>query len=587
MRGFFKIVFATLLGLVLFCVLLFIFFSTLIAGFTAEKNEIKENSVLKITLDKKIVERETGNFFNQFARSWTGESGSIGLLELREAIREAGSDERIKGIFLNLTGAMAGFATLEELRNQLLDFKKTGKFIIAYADFYTEGGYYLASVADKIYLPPSGVLEFNGLNVEILFFKNLLEKLEIEPEVFKVGQYKSAVEPFINDRMSAANREQIRFLLESAYSQMIEEIAISRKISAKEIRKISDSLLIRKPEDALNLDFVTDIAYSTDAEDFIKEKLNLKHDEEIHFVQYDDLIERHDPEFGTSKSAKKVAVIYAVGEIREGKGDENNIGSESLSNTIAKAREDSSIKAIVLRVNSPGGSALASDVIWKEIKRTSKVKPVVASMSDLAASGGYYISAACDTIVAHPVTITGSIGVFGVMFNGKGFLNNKLHITSDHEQTGPYSDLGTFTRPLSGAEKKVVQQEVEDIYQRFITIVAEGRHLDTGYVNAIAQGRVWSGTMAKDKKLVDVMAGLDQAVKIAADRAGVEEYETVYLPEIENALLKQIFNDVADDRMQKTLQGELGEMYGYLKKVKALKELQGTQARLPFDLEMH
>ncbi len=584
MKAFLKYVFATFLGLFLF----FLFFTgilILLVSRSVPEVEVKRNSVLVLRLDKRIIERETGDLLTQLSRSLkSGEPGTIGLLELRQAIQAAAKSDKIKGIFLNVTNLDAGTATLEELRGELLRFKKSGKFVVAYAEMYSELGYYLASVADKIYLPPSGILEFNGIHTELIFFKRLLDKLQIEPEVFKVGQYKSAVEPFIADGMSDANRRQISTLLNSVYDHMLAEIGEARGIASSRLHEIADEMLVRNPEDALSYSLITDIGYKDEAESFMKEQIGLGAEETISYTDYWSMLDLSDAYSGLDKD--KVAVIYAVGDIQDGKGDDRTIGSETMMDELKKAREDSSIKAIVLRINSPGGSALASDVIWREVALTRKVKPVIASMGDVAASGGYYIAAGCDSIVAEATTITGSIGVFGVLFNGKDFLNDKLYISTDREKTGKYADIGSFTRPLNSQERVIIQKEVEDIYTKFLTVVAEGRNMDTAYVNTIAQGRVWSGSDAETKKLVDKQAGLDTAVEIAAGMAGVESYQLVHLPERPNLYLRQLFAETQGKIATRMLEKEFGEWYPWIKAAKEVQKMNGVQARLPVDIQI-
>jgi len=584
MKAFLKYVFATFLGLFLF----FLFFTgilILLVSRSVPEVDVKRNSVLVLRLDKRIIERETGDLLTQLSRSLkSGEPGTIGLLELRQAIQAAAKSDKIKGIFLNVTNLDAGTATLEELRGELLRFKKSGKFVVAYAEMYSELGYYLASVADKIYLPPSGILEFNGIHTELIFFKRLLDKLQIEPEVFKVGQYKSAVEPFIADGMSDANRRQISTLLNSVYDHMLAEIGEARGIASSRLHEIADDMLVRNPEDALSYSLITDIGYKDEAESFMKEQIGLGAEETVSYTDYWSMLDLSNAYSGLDKD--KVAVIYAVGDIQDGKGDDRTIGSETMMDELKKAREDSSIKAIVLRINSPGGSALASDVIWREVALTRKVKPVIASMGDVAASGGYYIAAGCDSIVAEATTITGSIGVFGVLFNGKDFLNDKLYISTDREKTGKYADIGSFTRPLNNQERVIIQKEVEDVYTKFLTVVAEGRNMDTAYVNTIAQGRVWSGSDAETKKLVDKQAGLDTAVEIAAGMAGVESYQLVHLPERPNLYLRQLFAETQGKIAARMLEKEFGEWYPWIKAAKEVQKMNGVQARLPVDIQI-
>jgi len=584
MKSFLKYVFASLVGLMLFFVLIVVLIISVISA-SVPDTVVADNSVLNLKLDKRIVERESGNLFAQLTKSFQGgEPGTIGLLELRMAIQKAATDSKVKGIFLNVSGLDAGMATLEELRVEISDFKKSGKFVVAYADSYSELGYYLASVADKIYLPPSGMLEFNGLHTELMFFKNLLEKLEIKPEVFKVGQYKSAVEPFINDKMSDANREQVRQLLNTIYENVLSEIGQSRNVSPDSLRKIADGMLVRNPQDALSFKLITDIAYLDSAEVFMKEKMGLGSSDKVCYSDYWSFLD-FEIEKDITKG-DKIAVIYAVGDIQDGQGDEQTIGSATMIEEIRKARADSSIKAVVLRVNSPGGSALASDVIWRELMLTKAVKPVIASMGDVAASGGYYIAAACDSILAQPNTITGSIGVFGMLFNGKDFINNKLYITTDREKTGPFADIGSFTRPVGVDERAIIQQEVEEVYMKFLDVVSTGRKLSIPDVDSIAQGRVWSGISAKQNKLIDTQSGLDEAITLASRMAKIENYKIVYLPERPNLYLKQLFRDTQNAIKQSMMEEELGELYPLVKATQKVQQLKGVQTRLPVDIEI-
>jgi len=582
MKQFFKIVFGTVIGIFLFLIICF----GLILLASGKKEELKENSVLKLELNKRIVERETDNFFSQLNLPFGDTEGSIGLLELKKAIKNAKADSRIKGIVLKTSSVEAGYASLEEIRKALLDFKSTGKFVIAYGDSYSEGAYFLASVADKIYLPEEGSLELNGLEVEIMFFKKLLDKLEIQPELFKVGEYKSASEPFIRENMSDENRKQLTELLDSFYKVYITNVAKSRKIEEAKLKEISDSMKVRTAQDALKYKLISDVGYFSDAEDFIRKKLLVQSKEKINYVGYNHYLYDISEDEEENTSSNKIAVIYANGSIEDGQGTNNTIGGESLAKEIRKAREDDDIKAIVLRVNSPGGSALASDIIWNEVQLCKK--PIIASMGDMAASGGYYISMACDTILAEPSTITGSIGVFGLFFQGQKFLNEKIGITSDRVKTGQYSDIGSFTRPVSSSERVIIQSEVDRIYESFTQKAAKGRKISVDKLKEVAKGRVWSGTQAKEIKLVDMFGGLDDAVKVASEKAKLgEDFKVVYLPEIKTALLKEVLLQMGGDEDESALlKSEFGSLYPYLKKLKEVKSYEGIQARLPYEIQI-
>lgn len=424
MPQFLKFTLATILGLFLFFVLMFFILIGLAMSATSEKEiTVSKNSVLSLKLDRDIDERGEKDPFEGLDMMGLGNS-KYGLDEIKGSIRHAKTDDNIKGIYLSTEILTAGMATVEEIRNELLDFKKSKKFIVAYNDICSEKAYYLTSVADKIYLNPQGALELNGLSSEIMFFKGTLEKLDIQPEIFKVGEFKSAVEPFLRDDMSAQNRLQVNSFLNSLNNYSLQNISKTRNKSFADLKRISDSMLVHYPEDALKLGLITDVGYYDEALAYMKQKAGIKKDAKLSLVELKNYRKLADDNSGYSKN--RIAVIYATGEIVNGEGGENTIGGTKYADEIRKARLDKNVKAIVLRINSPGGSAMASDVIWREVMLAKKVKPVIASMSDVAASGGYYMAMACDTIVAHPNTITGSIGVFGILANISGFLDNKL-----------------------------------------------------------------------------------------------------------------------------------------------------------------
>ena len=585
MWNFIKNVLAVATGFFLFTVLAIVGLVLIISTSTSDKVEhIKTQSVLKLKLDKEIVERESEEFFS--GGSFSPSGSTIGLMDLIEAISLAKTDDNIKGIYLDVNSVRAGFASLEEVRNALLEFKKSGKFIVAYGESYTEGAYYLASVADKIFLPPSGSLEFNGLESEQIFFKGALEKLNIKVEVFKVGSFKSAVEPFLLDKMSDSNRVQVKSFLNSIYDTYLTNVAASRKIEIQKLKLISDSMLVHNAQDALDFGLVTDMKYYNETEAYIRSMTGQDSTTKLNFVGYSALLADH--ELKPSNSKNKVAVIIANGEIRSGKGNDEVIGSETLAAQIRKAREDNKVKAIVLRINSPGGSALASDVIWNEVVLTKKVKPIIASMSDVAASGGYYIAMACDTIVAQPTTITGSIGVFGLVLNVENFLKEKLGVTTDREKTGEFSDVGSATRTLTVYERKIIQQEVEQIYEEFTSKAAIGRKMSQEELKRCAQGRVWSGSEALKMKLVDKLGGIRDAVKLATEKAGLkEDYSLVYWPEQKNSFWKKLLsgiNEVESTSTESILKKELGFVFPYVKSVKDLEQMNGIQARMTYKL---
>jgi len=576
--------------LVAFTILLVLGIIILIFSFPSNDVEVKESSVLFIKLNKPFVEKENAeSFAGALDNPFTSSQEGMGVLELKKTLKQAKEDENIKGIFLNMGLASGGLASFEEIRNALIDFKESKKFIVVYGEYFTEKAYYLASVADKIYLNPAGVVEFNGFSAERMFYIGALEKLEIKPEIFRVGNYKSAVEPFMLEEMSEASREQTKSYLGSIYNHFIQNIAKSRKIDKKALREIADSLKVRNPEDAKKYKLITDIGYYDEARAFIQKKLKIEEEDKVNFISLDKYQEyqaQEEEEISFSDDEPKIAVIVANGEIITGQGNENFIGSEKIAQTLRKIRRDENIKAVVLRINSPGGSALASDVMWREIMLTKEKIPVIASMSDVAASGGYYMAMACDTIVAQPNTITGSIGIFGILFDAHALLENKLGITTDRVSTGAFSDLGNPNRAMRDDEKIIVQEMIEEGYEIFTSKAAKGRNMKIADLKKIASGRVWSGIEAKERGLVDVLGGFDEAIAIAAKKADLkeDEYELKFYPKYEDffdRFLKQLQVSI-----QASLFPELLELPIYLQqKLQFLNQRKDwIQARMPYDL---
>jgi protease-4 len=579
-------VLAVIVGLFAFSIVaLLIVFALLgmVAASSEEEVTLEANSILHLDLNgRTLVERtsEEDLVFGSFLDPFGGDN-SAGLVNLKKAISEAKSNENIKGIYLNAGLFGAGQAGLLELREALLDFKESGKFIIAYDEAYSEGGYFLASVADEIYLNPLGGIDFNGFSSEGIFLKGFFEKVGIKPEVFRVGEFKSAVEPFILDKMSPENRLQTQYFLDDINRHAIDLIAESRKIAKDSLIRINNQMLVRKPKDAVTYKLATALKYEDEVHSILKEKLGLKEDDQISTINATDL-------GGLAKSknitsSNRIAVILAEGEIVDG-NVEGAISSEKFAKEIRKARKDENIKAIVLRVNSPGGSILASEVIWREMAEAKKAKPLIVSMGEVAASGGYYISAPADTIVAQPNTITGSIGIFGILFNVQELVNDKLGVTTDVVSTGELSDFGNMARPLTEVERTIIQSSVEDGYETFISRVAEGRGMHADSVRKIASGRVWTGTQAKARGLVDVLGGLDTAVEIAAAKikAG-EDYRVVYYPE-KKQWFEELMLTFSDQVRVRILQSQLGEQYPLYQKIQKLKNYQGVQVRMPQDL---
>ncbi len=567
---------ASLLALILFSLgILFIIGSII----NSEKlTEVKDNSVLHLKLNKPITEREMENPFEEFGFA-PGPASSIGLQELRDALEHAAGDDKIKGILLDMDGFLGGMASLEEIRMMIADFKTSGKFVKAYAQNYGEGGYYLASVADKIMLHPEGSLEFNGLSANVLFLKGMFDKVGIEPQIFRVGDFKSAVEPFIRKDMSEESELQMRELLASLNTHMLSSVAESRNLPFEEVKNINDSMLVQNPQDALARRLVDKLTYDDEVRADIGAEVGA---EELNLVTYSDYRNSY-ASFGSTKN--RIGVVVASGDIVGGKGNWDMIGSDQFVKTLRELRENDNIKAIVLRVNSPGGSYLASDAIWREVKLASEVKPVIASMSDYAASGGYYISMACDTIVAHPNTITGSIGIFSILFNVQELMNDKLGLTMDGVATGMYSDLYTSDRPLTDNEKSIIQSEVEKNYDTFIRKAAEGRNMSEEALRAIASGRVWSGDQALENGLVDVLGDFNTAVSIAAEKAGIaDDYNLRFYPPQKSFFEVLMGNSEAEAAV---MEKELGSLYPVFQQLKKMETMTGVQARLPYKIEIH
>ena len=592
MLQFFKFTFASMVGLLL-AFLIGIFIIIGIAGSAKDTPEIEDNSVLHLKLNSPITERSSENPLDDLDLPIsTGEPTSLGLIEILQGIKDAKEDTKIKGIYLNSKTVGAGFAALQEIRDALIDFKKSGKFIVAYAEYYSEGAYYLASVADKIYLNPQGMMELNGLSSEVTFIKGTLEKLEVKPMIFKVGDFKSAVEPLFLDKMSDPNRAQVTSYLNSVYDFYLKNVAISRAIDLKDLTILSDSMTIRTPEDALKYKLITHLGYEDEVEDEIKKTLKLTEKQKIVNVPISKYI-KSQAEKTRSTSANRIAVLVADGEIVDGKGEKGQIGTE-LAEELRKLRKDDKVKAIVLRINSPGGSALTSDIIWREVVLTKKVKPIIASMSNVAASGGYYIAMACDTIVAQPNTITGSIGVFGVLFNAEGLLKNKIGVTTDRVSTGFYSDLGNPTHAMSETEGKIIQNSVERIYEDFTSKAAKGRKMTQDDLKKVASGRVWTGAQGKENGLVDVLGDFNTAIQIAAKKAKIEkDFSLRYYP-AKKDFFQTLLNkstetkaEISSNAIQSAMKKEMGEeLYQQYQTIQKLKNMKGVQMRMPFDLNI-
>lgn len=584
MKEFFKYVFATVVGIVLSTVVLGILGFVVIVGLISSvgsdtKTVVKPNSVLYLNLDQAITERTPKESFGNVFGSG---NKSLGFYDVIRALQKAKTDDNIQAVYLNVMAPQAGMATLTEVRNAILDFKTSKKPVIAYSEIYSQGAYYLASAATKVYLNPEGDLEFKGFKAQLMFFKGALDKLGIEPQIIRVGNYKSAVEPFINTKMSDYNREQVSVYVHGLYQTFLKGIADARKLSSDTLFQIADQLKIQHPKDALALKMVDGLKYKDEVLDELREITDKSKKDDINSVAINDYI-KDLPTQGDIASKNKIAVIYANGDIIGGEGSDEQIGSERISRAIRKARLDEDVKAIVLRVNSGGGSALASDVIWREVELSKKIKPVMASFGDVAASGGYYIGCAADSIFVQPNTITGSIGVFGMYMNLENLMNNKLGITFDEVKTGKYADIASAYRPMTPAERLIMQKGVNNIYQTFITKVANGRKKTTAQVDSLGGGRVWTGKDAVANGLADRIASFGEAIASAAKKAKLKDYKVVEYPEKIDPL-KELLSNAKDNVSAYYAKKEFGENYVLYQQMKKAIAQAGIQARLDHEI---
>jgi len=593
MKQFFKFVLATILGLIITTiVIVFIGFLIVVSAGSDKGVHVDANSVLHISFNGTIPERTPNNPLSDIPFLGLDDDKDVGLNDILADIKKAKTDDNIKGIYLDESNIESQQATVEEIRNALIDFKKSGKFIIAYAEVYTQSFYYLASVADKVYINPKGIFEFKGFSSQITFLKGALDKLGIEAQIIKVGTYKSAVEPLFLTKMSDANRLQVTSYLGSLYDHFLTNIGKSRNISKDSLFNYANNLTIQYPEDALKYHLVDGLKYKDEVLDELKARTGTDKKSTVASVELRDYVKSDadkddDSDDKASSSKNRIAIIYASGEITGGDGDDNTIGSERISKAIRKARMDSKVKAIVLRVNSPGGSSLASDVIWREVMLTKQVKPIIVSMGDLAASGGYYISCAADSIIAEPNTITGSIGIFAILPNMQKLFNDKLGITFDGVTTGKYADLGDISRPLSPDERAILQNQINHGYDDFTKAVAAGRHKTQAYINSIGQGRVWTGEQAIKLGLVDRLGNINDAIVSAAKKAKLSDYKLVEYPD-QKSILEKFGSNFNVEMKTRAMKSELGDNYKYYEQIKGVTQMMRTpQTRLPYDIDIN
>lgn len=585
--SFIKRVLSTVTGIFVF--LIICFFGILLLGvlFSSESDDlvkVRSNSVLELKLDFPINDYAGKTKFVEYP--FLNEDKKNGLFNIIDAINYAETDDKIKGISIDNNFINAGISQTKALRGALDKFKASGKFVVAYGDIYSQKDYYLSSVADTIYLNPVGMMEFKGLYTERLYFKDFQEKSGFKMEVVRLGKYKSAVEPFLASEMSDNNREQISVYLNSLWNEMKLDISKSRSIPVDRLNRIADSLLARNPNLAKSSNLIDKIAYHDEYVNGMKYALGIDSEKDLNLIEVADYSEYASNKLKANYNKNKIAVIFAEGDIMYADGEKGIVGHGAINRSLQKARKDDKIKAIVLRVNSPGGSALASELIWREIELTKKVKPVIVSMGDLAASGGYYIASNAHKIIAEPTTITGSIGVFGMLPNGKNLADN-MGINAEQVVTNKNAVTYSFFEPLNTEQRRFIKEGILDIYDLFSKRVAEGRNLTREQVETIAQGRVWTGADAVKNGLVDELGGLDLALKYAAEAADIQDYKIKEFPVFEKNLDKML-EDLGLAKAKETiLAEELGEEnYKLLKEVKRLSQKKGAQLSFPFSTEI-
>ena len=585
MRSFLKFFLAALLAIIVFTgigfVMLLVFISALSSS---DKVSIDPKSVLVLDLSQTFSDRRQDNTISKLSGDASLET--VPLFDVIRLIHHAKTDSSIRAIYIKSNENANGFAASEELRNALIDFRQSKKFVVAYGETLSQKAYYVANTAEKIYCNPEGDFEWKGFASQMYFIKNALKKLEIEPQIFYDGKFKSATEPLREEKMTEANKLQTQVWLGDLYNILLLSTSAERGIDTAALHQYANDFSIRRPADAVKYKLIDGIKYDDEVKAELRRRIGISKNENISFVPVSVYAEAVNLK---KYSSDRIAVIYAEGEIVGGKGNEKLVGADEYRNLFAKAREDKNIKAIVLRVNSPGGSALASDVIWRETQLArSEGKPVIVSMGDLAASGGYYISSGADSIFAQPNTITGSIGVFGIIPDFSAFFKNKLGVTFDGVKTATHADIGSISRPLTPAEKLIIQAEVDTLYHTFKSRVSEGRKKDPAYIDSIAQGRVWTGERALQIGLVDRLGGLEDAITCAARMAKLKEYSIREYPEPKSIwdILKGGYSKTVK---AKSIKEELGEQeYQIYMQVKRIKEITGTvQARMPFDISIN
>lgn len=589
-RKFWRIVFGTMVGFFFSCLIVSIlsmfFFAAMIASVGSTSTvTVKDNSILKLDLQKPIQEQAEDNPFEMFGDEFSQYyQSTIGLDDILTCLKSAAKDPKIKGIYINTGSVNASPATLKEVHDALVEFKESGKFIYAYADSYTQGAYYLSSVADQITMSSTGVISFKGMAMQVMFYKGLLDKLDVDMQVIRHGKFKSAVEPYLTDKMSEANREQMTLLANTLWNTMLEDISESRNIDKEQLNTLADGLFIGSAVKAVENKLVDKTCYKSDVAQDLKQLVGVTEDKDLHLATLSEYRKSIKAEINTAKD--EIAVIYAVGQITGGQSGDDSMGSESMVKLIKEAYSSENVKAIVLRVNSPGGDGTASDIIWHEIEQAKKAgKIVVTSMGDYAASGGYYISCNSDYIIAQPNTLTGSIGVFGLIPSFQRALKNKLGVTVDAVTTNKHSDAAGVIRPLNAEEIAVYQEFIDDFYGVFTQRVADGRGMEQSAVDEIGQGRVWAGADALKIGLVDALGNIDDAVAKAAELAKLDNYKLSYFPKKKDFWTKLMEKSSEDNNIQAVIKHELGDQYYIYQGLKQLKRAEGVQALMPLQIQ--
>ncbi|HUS86165.1 MAG TPA: signal peptide peptidase SppA [Bacteroidales bacterium] len=587
MKSFLKYTLATITGIIITSILFFFVmlgsFSIMMASANRQVS-IGKNSVLVLNTGRSIPERGLDDPFSSFDLIDFTFKPSPGVNDIIKNLEKAKDDERIKGVLIENGPMVNGWGKAEEIRMALLRFKESGKFIISYTENYlTQESYYISSIADKIYLNPASIFEFKGISSEVMFFKTALEKLGIDVEVIRHGRYKGAVEPFMGDRLSDENRSQIERFINNIWDHALSNISIERNVPVEELNRIADGLLTTNIDSTLEMGLVDGLIYRDELLEMVRERCGTADSRTPDYVSMHKY--KNVPSISVSGSEGKIAILYAEGTIMMGRGSDVNIGASYYTKIIRDIREKDDYKALVIRINSPGGNALASDQLWREIKLTADKIPVIISMSNYAASGGYYMAAPASMIIAHPTTLTGSIGVFGMFPQVNSLLNDKLGIASETVRTNRFSDYPSLYRNMDNYEIAMIQEYIDNTYEEFVERVSEGRHIEKSEVDKMGEGQVYSGMEALEKGLIDKTGGLTEALSEAASLASIGNYTIAELPVIEDAYTR-LMRSLGGDLKMRLVKNELGESIRYYSDLLELKSMSGAQARLPWFLHI-